>query len=368
MKKILLFALFIFIYSFAFSQSAPDLSDRIVIDGYSSDFQPEERLLIDPLPNCPTPLESDNDSKWGIYNDVRGIDVTWDANYLYVAVDACSWDNNTILFIDIYDDYGIRNMLDLNTWKRAFKFYNSNPDFFLATWDTNTSPQFWKMQTGSETQADQLTIEAYSSLNTGKLDRSMEAKIPWNILYPQENMQDAIKNNPTIKFIAVITSGSDYKSGPDVAPDNLGGMPSDANKSVVLDNYVQINIDPDGNGIPDFGVQPAYNTVFYKRPPIKPTTLKIEKVNFPNGKVFSPYRQSLVFNIQTNRISPFHTKIYDINGKYIGKAKSIEGEDLSWKWDGKDKTGKIVSSGVYIILIYSDSGETSEKRAITVIK
>ena len=365
MKYILIL---LFSYTLLFAITSADLSDRIQIDGYSGDFTWDERTIQDTISNCIIPVESDKDSKWGIYNDVRQIDVTWDNNFLYVAVDACSWDNNVILFIDIYDDYGIENMLDLNAWKRAFKFYNQNPDFFLATWDTNTSPQFWKMQIGSTIHADQISVESYSSFNTGKLDRSMEAKIPWNVLYPDNDNQRTMQNYPNIKFVALITSGSDYKSGPDVAPDNLGGMPTDANKTVIIDNYVEINVDEDGDGQPDMEIGPYKRATYYKKPPFKPISLKITKINFPNGKVFSPYRDILTFNIETNRISPFYAKIFDIKGKYITMAQKITGEDLSWKWNGKDKNGKVVKSGVYILLVYSDSGEVSAKSAITVIK
>lgn len=358
----------LFIYSLLFAVTSDDLSNRMVIDGYSNDFSIDERTIQDTMSNSYQSLEPDNDSKWGIYNDVRQIDVTWDDNFLYVAVDACSWSNNVILFIDIFDDYGISDMLELNTWKRAFKFYNSNPDFFLATWDTNTVPQFWKMQTGSSTQADQVSVEAYSSLNTGKLDRSMEAKIPWNMLYPENDSQRTMKNYPNIKFIALITSGSDYKSGPDVAPDNLEGMPNDANKTVIIDNYVEINVDENGDGLPDMDVAPFKRVTYYKKPPFKPIALKVIKVTFPEGKIFSPYRNPITFGIETNRLSPFNVDIYNLQGKYVNRAEPVTNEELLWKWDGKDKSGKIVSAGVYILRFISDSGEVSKKSAIVVIK
>ena len=99
-------------------------------------------------------MEYPADSYWGEYNDIKQLKVTWDEAYLYLALDACSYDNNVILFIDIYNDYGINDMSNLNAWQRAFKFYNINPDFFIATWDTNNSPQFWKVQEGGSIQVD----------------------------------------------------------------------------------------------------------------------------------------------------------------------------------------------------------------------
>ncbi|RLC49075.1 MAG: hypothetical protein DRZ79_06460, partial [Candidatus Cloacimonadota bacterium] len=167
MKKIF-FIIFVIGTFFGWAETSADLSSRIVIDGNSSDFTQDENILVDSLGNL---LELPNDSRWGEYNDVRQIKVTWDENNLYVAVDACSWDNNVMLFLDIYDDYGVWDMQELNTWKRAFKFYNLNPDFFLATWDTNNNPQFWKMREGSSLQADEVTIEDFSTFDTGNLDR-----------------------------------------------------------------------------------------------------------------------------------------------------------------------------------------------------
>jgi hypothetical protein len=362
------FLFILLLNSLLFAATSTDLSNRIVIDGYSDDFTLDEKIIQDTITNCYVPLESDNDSKWGIYNDVRQIDVTWDKNFLYVAVDACSWSNNVILFIDIYNDYGISNMLQLNTWKRAFKFYNSNPDFFLATWDTNTAPQFWKLQQGSNTTADQISIEAYATFNTGKLDRSMEAKIPWNILYPENDNQRTMQNYPLIKFIALITSGSDYKSGPDVAPDNLEGMPNDANKTVIIDNYVCVNVDENGDGLPDMNSGPFKKTSYFKKPPFKPVSLEVTKIVFPHGKIFSPYKETITFNMETNRVSPFNVEIFNTEGKYIAKAEPITNEELSWMWNGRNKYGKIVPVGVYILRFISDSGEISEKRAIVVIK
>ena len=128
--------------SVCFAVTGTDLSNRIIIDGFSDDFTIDEEILSDSLGNL---LESPADSYWGEYNDVKQIKVTWDASYLYLAVDACSWDNNVLLFIDIYDDYGIEDMSELNAWQRSFKFYNCNPDFFVGTWDTNDIPQFWKV-------------------------------------------------------------------------------------------------------------------------------------------------------------------------------------------------------------------------------
>ena len=181
-KIILIIALFSF--SVCFADTGADLSSRITIDGVSTDFEDDEVILSDSLGNL---LESPTDSYWGEYNDLKQIKVTWDESYLYIAVDACSYNNNVMLFIDIYDDYGIEDMSILNAWQRSFKFYNCNPDFFVGTWDTNDSPDFWKVQEGGSMQTELIpSVETSATFDTGNLTGAMEIKIAWDTLFYDE--------------------------------------------------------------------------------------------------------------------------------------------------------------------------------------
>ncbi len=346
--------------------TAADLSGRIIIDGYSSDFTTDEYVLSD---STGIPLEYPNDSRWGENNDIRQIRVTWDQTYLYVAVDATSWDNNVILFIDVYDDYGIDDMEELNTWNREFRFYNVYPDFFLATWDTNNNPQFWEVREGLSDTADEwgdgyLGYEDFATFNTGSSDRALEAKIPWAGIYYSD--ERSMLNYPTIKFLAVITGGGDHTAGPDSAPDNLSGMP-DQTETVVLDNYVEVPIDQNGDGEPDMGVLPNYHTSFFKRPPFEAQSLKVERVIFDDGKVFAPTRgEKLTFSLETNRGSIFSVEIFNLDGKKVGTAASTG--NLEWEWTGRDQDGNLVNFGVYILRFIADSKEVSHKEAVVLIK
>ena len=332
----------------------------MIVDGATDDFTSDEAILLDSMGNL---LESPGDSYWGEYNDVKQIKATWDQTYLYLAVEACSWDNNLMLFIDIYDDYGIEDMSEVNAWQRSFKFYNINPDYFIGTWDTNDSPQFWRVQEGGSIQVEQdQSIETYSTLNTGSLGRSMEVKIPWSSL--------EYNNQPirSIKLLSLITSGDNYTSSPDCAPDNLGGMTNNSSQMVVLDNFAEILIDADEDGFPDIGVSPQSQTTFYKTPPFDPLTLLIQNVIFENGRIFSPsLGEKIYFELEINRGTEFDVKIFNINGKFIDYAdENIE--SLNWSWDGNDKNGNMVPFGIYILYFISDSGELSHKEAVVVVK
>ena len=349
--------------SVCFAVTGTDLSNRIIIDGFSDDFTIDEEILIDSIGNL---LESPADSYWGEYNDVKQIKVTWDASYLYLAVDACSWDNNVMLFIDIYDDYGIKDMSEVNAWQRSFKFYNCNPDFLVGTWDTNDSPQFWKVQEGGTMQVEQIpTIETSATFDTGNLAGAMEIKIDWGILFFDE--EHSLQYFPSNKLLSVITGGDDYAGSPDCAPNNLGGMANDAGQVVILDNYAEILIDADEDGLPDLNIEPQIQTTFFSNPRLPPTPLLIQDVIFSNGKTFSPsIEEEINFELVSNRASEFTVEIFDVNGKFINDAENTE--PLSWKWNGKNENGNFVPFGIYILRFIADSGEVSHKEAVVVIK
>ncbi len=350
--------LVLFSISVCFAVTEADLSNRIIIDGLSHDFTHDEEILTDSLGNL---LESPADSYWGEYNDVKQIKVTWDASYLYLAVDACSYDNNVMLFIDVDDDYGIEDMSELNAWQRSFKFYNFNPDFLVGTWDTNDIPQFWEVQEGGTMQVEQIfTIETSATFDTGNLEGAMEIKIAWGILKSNGSIQH-------IKLLSVITSGDDYSSGPDCAPDNLGGMANKSGQMVVLDNYAEILIDADEDGNPDMNIEPQMRTTFYKKPPFEAIPLLINNVIFEKGKTFAPsIEEKINFELVSNRASEFSVEIFDVNGTFIDYAEKYD--DLQWSWDGKNDNGSFVPFGIYILRFIADSGEVSHKEAVVVIK
>ena len=364
MKKII-FTILLILISICFSETDTDLSNRIIIDGFSDDFTVDENILSDSDGNL---LESPSDSYWEEYNDVKQIKATWDELYLYIAVDACSWGNSVLLFIDVDDSYGIEDMNQINAWQRSFKFYNINPDFFIGTWDTNDIPHFWKVQEGGSVEVQQITTSdtlsttTASSFDTGNLSGAMEIRIPWETLYANNNSVESIK------LLSVITTQHDFTSGPDAAPDNLGGMANESGQMVVLDNYAEILIDEDGDG-PDIGVNPQERTSFYKQPPFESIPLLIQDVSFQNGKTFAPTQdESIVFELLTNRNVEFSVKIFDLNGKYINLANQIDSESSIWSWDGLRSNGEMVPFGIYILYFIAGSGEVSHKEAVVVIK
>jgi hypothetical protein len=166
----------------------------------------------------------------------------------------------------------------------------------------------------------------------------------------------------------VITKGGfEISSGPDCAPNNVGGMANDAGQTVILDNYAEILIYGDGDGLPDLNIEPQIQTTFFSDPTLPPIPLLIQDVIFSNGKTFAPsLNEEIYFELETNRTSEFSVEIFDVNGKFIDYAE--KSDDLEWSWDGKNDNGSFVPFGIYILRFIADSGEVSHKEAVVVIK
>lgn len=219
--------------------------------------------------------------------------------------------------------------------------------------------------------AEEINSEDYASFDTGQQGRSMEAIIPFSSLYYSESRN--MQNYPSIKIVALITAGGDYTSGPDCAPDNLGGMAQDSGQIVIIDNYVEVLIDEDGDGEADTdAVSPVERCSFWETPPITPEPLDITKVKFPDGKGFNPQNEEFIdVRFKSNRNSTFFMEIYDMDGSKKNNAEFIDTDADGyqiWHWDGRDRNGKMMPYGIYIVRIYSESGEITRNEAIAIVK
>ena len=86
--------------------------------------------------------------------------------------------------------------------------------------------------------------------------------------------------------------------------------------------------------------------------------------NFPN-----PFNSTTKIKYEINKSGPLSITIYDLNGKEVVKLK--ENQFLkpglhSVTWNGKNKNGKEVSSGIYMYQLITDG--FSETRKFLFIK
>ena len=270
----------------ALAGTALDLSDRIVVDGSAAEYLDDEtifqrRIFQDGDSTAVGALEESTiDSQWGRFNDINNIRITWDAKYLYVAVEGYSFDNNIMIFFDTLplpdgQNPGWSSLSSIEGgWRRAVSFDNGfHPEVFLATWDRNTVPQLWTY-TGPNRDSQVATgsFPTAATFSRDLPDRAMEAAIPWTTLFLGQGSQDfSADYGDSVYFLpegvtelrlaAWVTTGADGYGGPDTAPDNISGTQVDSAVPVVMDNYARIPLDrldssggsiPDG--VPDFGV------------------------------------------------------------------------------------------------------------------
>ncbi len=428
------------IYSPLYAVTGDDLTDRIILNGYSGDFEEDESIFGttlrdvsgDGVPEVVSE-ERDNDSKWGFNNDLNQIKVSWDAENLYVAVDGIAWDNNIILLFD-YLPGGLDKMTELNSWRRNFTFSNGFfPDFFFATWDGNTTPQIWR-HTGAEntvTQIDNEEFETVASFAQGAEGRSMEARIPWTVLYADEMdrgwseavgestyvLPAGISDYPAfggttvprvLRLCAVVTAGGDGTGGPDSAPDNFGGHSISSSDLVGIDNYAIIPLDLTyyvtnmdrqiystddlstgevivdtfaNDGMPDLkGVNVKQRLSFLSQPPIQGITFDFNDIVF-DRPILSPEEGDILeFKMKLDpdlreegrNVSVF-AEVYDMDGR---RVKSLFEWGISTvalpgsigTWDGRDETGNFVPGGIYLLRTVVEPGPGSLVKAFSVVR
>lgn len=255
--------------------TAPDLSARITIDGYAGDFTGAEAVFGQT--GSGRPEEPADDSAWGSSYDVYQIHVSWDRRALYVAVDAILASNNVVLALDARPGVGFADMFGLNSWRRNIGFGNGfMPDVFLATWDFNPSARLL-IDLGDgrvEDHSPGVVFTAVSSFENFATGRSMEARIPWSSVFGpfthdtlvSENGQDVtialLPEFAVLKFAAFMTAGWDGSGSPDTAPNNLTGCGFGYDR-VIVDNFVLLPLDVDGDRFPDVGAEPHERRSFY---------------------------------------------------------------------------------------------------------
>jgi hypothetical protein len=387
-----------------------DLSDRLMIDGVTDEWALDESIfqtsfVLDESDSLVEVAEEPiNDSKWGFFNDINQVRVSWDARFLYVAVDAIIWGNNIILLFD-YQPGGMSEMTNLNSWRRNFVFQGFDPDLFLATWDTNTLPQLWTVVGPRDVrQFDATEFQTVASFDQDNINRSMEAAIPWEFVLGEDAgpvfdpaYADSVFVLPnrvdTLRVVCVLTAGPDGTGGPDSAPDNLNGHTIESSDEVQIDNWANIRLDLDGpeglpDRVPDFGVSVRDTTRFSFRvqPPVPGLRLEIRDITFTNGAVISPEQSGkldFTFRLlpevipekQKDRPVKFSADVFNLKGDRVRsiyrdefRRASEPLDRLRDSWDGRDDQGRIVEGGVYILRLVIEKNIDRKTKAFSVVR
>ncbi len=355
LKAIFLVILFSFLLNLNLFAKSDTYKTDIVVDGTTSDFDSAADQILLSQDLIGKFYESESDSKWGSYNDINSIKLTWDSGYLYIGVDGIIENNNMILYIDTDDTKGVNDVSSLDNWKRKIKFKNIKPDFFLASWDKNTtSPQLWQINSSSSASDKSSDITGAASFN-GTIAGAMEARIPWTTLY---NLGwGEVKTNAVLKIVGLVVGGDD-SSGPDSAPDSSVDMPVDSSSEVTLDNYLIINVDKNSDGKPDIGVDiRSQSDVAIDITSLKYQPLNIVNVNI-NNQSFSPnddgINDTVIINYSLTKDADVTANIFNLNGDLIytlQNSVSLTKGEQQLEWNGFDNSNIKSPVGFYIVHI-----------------
>jgi len=410
----------------ALALTARDLSARFTIDGFTADFEADERVFRF-NEQFGEPEEGLNDSKWGEYNDINQIRITWDQTFLYVAGEGRIWDNNMIIFLDVVPGRGILRPDTLNSWRRNFAFDTTGlsrgdgfaPEVFLATWDRNTSPRLLIGEANDpyrvlDREVSSGLFNAAATFDQSNPGRSMEFAIPWSTIFVNAGglrdttvLQGGIPTTYSrfapgtrLKVVAVITAGPDGTGGPDSAPDNTQGHVNDSGTRVFLDNWAIVELDrqddsglgaggPDG--IADWNVSPESRVSFRFRPPIPESVaqglrFRLQDVELDRAVIRPDFGDRVRFRMKldpapdlTNAFHQvtqknFRADVYDLRGRLVRslfpltsrRVLETENPAVDW-WDGRDAFGRPVEPGVYVLRVELD-GQSRVNRSVVVVR
>ncbi len=251
-------------------------------------------------PNTPTldgrPIEYDGgdlrgtfegDSDWGSDGTLTNLYVTWDATYLYVALQAWQANNNKlVVLLDVDPD------ADIPTGATTTVNWTGNAEGYLAWngygWIDGSgtfgldymiaSEGFYNnvirvLYDGEEEPDSENTESLFdqgngtnpvgspvdmASLNDASpcLQKGFEARIPWSVLYEGGRWGEVlpgetVPRDATIRILAGIhnNNAASTFSSPDTIPNQTGGD-YDAGILTAID-YIDIVVDSMGDGIPD---------------------------------------------------------------------------------------------------------------------
>jgi len=327
---------------------------KITIDGY-----------IDPAEWAPYTLvvdDPDDDSTWHpvdpLMNELYGLYVDWDEDFLYLGVNGQVETNSWLLYLDTDPDgaNGETDLTAIDAWERGTTFTASGfrADFqygcyqHQGAWDSDS---FFSIDSDTSTTAlTDSIISAFDSQHNYGVGGGSEMAIPWNALYGLG--PGLVPPNAEFSLVCSICW--------DPEPDGeLGGdsAPSNTSSSLpVIDNAYTIIIDHDGDGLPDEGATdvPDEGEVVVGRSRLLQ--------NSPNP--FNP-TTTIPFVI-SGASEDVSLAVYDLAGRRVKTLVDgpVRAGRRSVVWNGRDEAGNPVASGVYFARLATSGVEDVAKMIV----
>lgn len=235
---------------------------------------------------------------FGAGNYLTNLYVTWDATYLYIALQGGEVDNKLVVMLDVDPDAGtgattttnwsgvLPTYIEYNDvgWRKsdaggavAFGldyqvasegFYNNIVQVLydgVATPDSNTVIALFDSGNGSGALGTPVDMAVQSDTTSCGI-KGFEARIPWSVLYPTNgvaadrfgavNTGETVPLGARLRLFAAIHNNvpdSSYSSN-DAIPEQVSPNASWAAGLLVTDTYLDVLVDGNNDGLPDVSV------------------------------------------------------------------------------------------------------------------
>jgi hypothetical protein len=330
--------------------TAASLSDRIAIDGDLSDWAPDEWVLDADT----TPYELSGDSRWGPSDDLVRVGVTWDANFLYLAVEFFGSSTSVLAALG-HGPGGLATLDGAGVFRRVIDFpFAAN---VLALANERDVPTIARVDDRSVLvllDRAQAPAAVRAPLESAS---GFEAALPWSML----SLDDALQ-------LTLALTGDVGTGAVDAAPDPSVGLPETTNPSskarASLDRWLSIDTDADGDGAVDVGVSPRVAViVLASNDPSQYRYDQVEVTLTASPRAFAPDRgEETAFTMSVHPGDELFitARVYSVTGAlvrvlYENAARDVVNGSLATssedRWDGRDQEGRVVPGGVYVIAI-----------------
>ncbi len=235
--------------AFAKTYNSPHINGHVTEE--PNDWAPDELGVVDP----------DNDNRWGASDaDLVDLYVTWDADSLYIGVTTVngpsSYGNGYLLFIDTDAQNGITGATDFtgaDFYQRQITFSTIGADVVMGGWNL---PGVFEIKHCTDPTATTDFVGGYSQGNPGW--KHFEARFNWDGMFGLG--EGVVPNGTTLRFIAAVVGG-DGSGAYDAMPTSSTGIESNGGTAwdaiTDLDNYYEVPVDANGDGVPDEGFPPG---------------------------------------------------------------------------------------------------------------
>jgi len=231
------------------SYNTPTIDGRVsTLEG---DWQTDELAHRDP----------DNDNRWGSSDaDLVDLYVTWDADSLYVGLKTVNgpsgYGNGYLVFIDTDAQNGVTGATDMTAadfYARQITFTDFGADVMMGVWNLDMGSLGIKHCSDPSATTD--VDETYTQINPGF--KHIEFGIDWNGIYGLGRA--SVPNGTKVRIICAVVGG-DGSGAYDALPNSSTGAESNGstpwNAITDLDQYVELPVDANGDGVPDQGYPP----------------------------------------------------------------------------------------------------------------